>query len=567
MLRILFGYLIFSSLLFSTDDSLPTPPYSDLKSRDLSPSSSEAILAPNASIDDVVNAIKKIYETSPRRSAVEHLSSKLFEKLLESNDPETIIMTVIASASCHHPLSKDMCRLLLRSPYPVIQLSSIQALYALNTHEADDILIDALRSDFLLVRFEAAYILAKKRSPHAFYHIDALSQKIPPELKSYIPELFALEGSSLSIQRLKQFLVDPDESLVTETLLAIGRHKIFALSPHLVTFEAHSPALLEALSFSLQIVDSTASKERLKNLSIHQNPLVAIQASLSLVLLGETSYQSTIESYARQGNLFALCALSSCPSPSDSIQPKEKNSTFSMNQGLLLLSQKDKASLPYILSILSLSNETILSQAPSPGRSLSYLQTNNVSIFPQNIRPSLQEESLRIQEQILTSTIELDETAFLEIASHIFQEGYFELYPCLLELLANKQSDTSIDLLRQESIRLGAPYNRAYATLCLIKQHQLEIDTTTLLSILNLSREKSNQSWRFFLPWMDTNSNEEQRSFLQQATMSARLYIEALSTLAECGSPQAIEILVSELSLAPKKYLPFVVSALLHASL
>lgn len=565
--------LLFTTYCISNEQlAPPEPPFKDLKDHSLFPSTPDLLLTQASTIDEIVLSLKNLYsqpkESLPPRALVEGLSEKLFYKLFESNDPEIIIMTVVAAASCHHPLSKDMCRLLLHSPYPVIQLAAVQALGTLSTHEADFILVDALRSDFPLIRLEAAWALAKKRSPNAFYHIDALFSKMPPELRPYIPEAYALEGSSLSVQRLKQLLMDPDESLVIETLLAIGRHSILSLSDSLVSFESHSPPLLEALCFSLRIVDSTQSRERLKKLVSHPNALVSTQAALSLIALGEREYLSLVESQAHQGNLCAVYSLGTVASSLFYVQqPKNADTPLSINQGLSRLMHKDKQCLEVVRSLLTIPSDTILSMAVSPGKSLCHVEMHTSSIYPSHIRPTLEESSLRLQESIVSQTLELDEQSFLEVASYIFQEGCFTLYPCLLELLANKQSDGVISLLQKESVRVGAPFNRAYATLGLIKLHQKEIEPEEILSILNLSREKNVQSWRFFLPWSEVNSNEDDRSLLQQTTMSARLYIEALSTLAESGSPQAISLLVSEASLTPKKYLPFVVSALMHASL
>ena len=122
-----------------------------------------------------------------------------------------------------------------------------------------------------------------------------------------------------------------------------------------------------------------------------------------------------------------------------------------------------------------------------------------------------------------------------------------------------------IGLLQEESVRAGAPYNRAFATLGLIKIKN-EFKKKDLLPILELSREKKVQSWRFPVPWFDAAISEE-RMPLQATSMLAHLYIKSVATLAENGSPQAISILVEELSLAPQKYLPFVISALLYATL
>ncbi len=523
---------------------------------------------PSTTVDEIVTSIQKLQgqqETRRYRAHLEELASQLFQKLATSNEPDAVIMTLLAATSCHHPLSRTISKELINSDYPVIQLAAIQALSALNTTDADYILIEALRSDYPIIRLEAAWRIACKRSNDAFYHIDALSHKLPEGLLSYMPELFAIEGSSNSLHRLRQFLFDPDEEVVIETLIATGRHHITGMSDLLVGLSPHSPATQEALAYGLRATDSEEARAKLHQLATYDHPCVQIQAALSLVFLGETEYQSLITDLAKKGSPFAAAALGECPEPMTCFDLNDHSRAFQINIALSLLNQKDPGCLEQLKSILSIPDDQILMSSTSIGRSLAYWDITPSEAFEKEAWGMMKEQSLVAKESILVQALELNEASFDELATNLFEEQKVDLYPCLLQLLENQRSETSIALLRREANRIGAPFNRAFATLTLVRLG-IENDEAVLASILDFSRETDEQSWRPPLPWM-TFLHTDEKSSQQQAAATAKLYIETIESLAERGTPESIQILTSELNKSPKKYLPFIVASLLHATI
>jgi hypothetical protein len=444
-------------------------------------------------------------------------------------------------------------------------LAAVQALSALNTSDADYILTQALRSDYPVIRLEAGWRIASKRAHDAFFHIDALSHKLPDLFLPYMPELFAIEGSQSSLHRLRQLLFDPNEEVIIETLGAIGRHNISSISDLLESMEPHSPAVLEAQAFALRVCDSEAARTKLRKLATHTDSCVQIQAALSLIFLNETGYQSTIKELAKNGNLFAIAALGTCPEPMADRDHQDMSRAAQLNTALSLLSQKDARSVPELKALLSLPDDQMLYASPSVGHSLSYWDIVSIGAFDSELWPTMKEQSLVAKEALLIQTLELNGTSFEEVSTTVFSEGQVDLYPCLVQLLENQRSEATIALLRQEANRVGAPYNRAFALLTLVRLG-IETDEEELVNILNFSREKQDQPWRTPLPWMALFHLEE-KTTSQQAAATAQLYITTIETLAERGTPTSIEILTKELRQAPKKYLPFVVASLLHATL
>jgi hypothetical protein len=539
-----------------------------LTSHEITLGTESPIVFQTSTVEGIVASIQKLH-AQPNglryRSHLEELSSQLFHKLATSNDPDVVIMTLLATTSCHHPLSRTISHKLIRSEHPIIQLAAVQALSALNTSDADYLLIEALRSDYPAVRLEAAWRMATKRSNDAFYHIDALSHKLPEEFLQYLPELYAIEGSAHSLHRLRQLLFNPDDDVVIETLLAIGRHHITGLDDLLGTMAPHSPAITEAFAFALRVADSSQTRLTLHDLTRHDNACVRIQAALSLVFLGETEYQSIINDLAGEGNLFALAALGECLDPIIGVDCSHQTRTARINLALALLNRKDPSDMSQIKSLLATPEDQMLYTSLSIGGSLAYWDIAPVDAFDQSSRPMMMEQALQAKEAILVQACEMRESSFEDIAAALFTEQAVELYPCLLQLIENLRSEPAIALLRQEAHRVGAPFNRAFASLSLIRLG-IEEDEAALKATLDFSREREEQSWRPPLPWMTFLHTGETGS-QQQASSMAKLYIETVDTLAQRGTPESIRILIDELNCTPRKYLPFIVASLLHATM
>ncbi|MCL4552653.1 MAG: hypothetical protein M1305_03760, partial [Candidatus Marsarchaeota archaeon] len=260
-------------------------------------------------------------------------------------------------------------------------------------------------------------------------------------------------------------------------------------------------------------------------------------------------------------------ALGECPEPfSKNFLHSSFPKPFQLNIALSLLSQKQPSCVAQIKQLLLSPDDYVLTSSVSPGQSIGYWQLSPIESFDKELWPALHEQTLVAKEMVLADALDLDQDDFLDIASALFEGGKVELYPALLQMVTNQQSDKAIALLAKESNRLGGPYNRAFATLGLFRLGVEKEDKKLFLEILDLSREKEQQSWRFPLPWM-AYQQFDQKTPQQQAAASAKLYIETLETLASSASPEAVELLIEELDKAPPKYLPFVVTALLHTSL
>ncbi len=547
---------------------LPAPPYSDLTNTSIGLYDDAPISTPGATLKDTISSIKKLQaykDRSSYRTHLEELATEVFQKVATQNNPDAVIMTLMASTACHHPISNCLSKELVRSPHPIIQLCAVQALAQINTSQADTILCEALRSEYPMIRLEAAYKIACKRSKDSFFHLDALSYKLPEPLLPFMPELFAIEGSVGSIHRLQQFLYDKNEEVVIHTLLAIGEQHLTSYSDKLLAMNPHSPAVLEALAFALRTADQKSAIDKLRKMLCHQNSCVQIQAALSLIFLGDTSQQAHILRLANTGDLFAIEALSECPNADFFSLTTQKSKAFALNKAIAMLEQKDASCIEDIKKILSFDDDTALYRSPSNGYTRTYWDAAPLASFDKDQRPLLYEQSLSCKESILAQTLELHEQAFFDLASYIFENRLVPLYPCLIDLLQNQESESGIELLQMESQRIGAPYNRTFAKLALYRLG-VERDETCLGQILDFARQKDDRPWRFPVPWASF-TRQEDRGKEQQTNANARLYIDALQALAQSSSEKSISLLVSELDKAPTPYIPFVCAALLQATM
>jgi hypothetical protein len=380
-----------------------------------------------------------------------------------------------------------------------------------------------------------------------------------------MPELFAIEGSPKSMNRLQQLLYDENEEVVVRTLLAIGSQHLTTFSDRLLSLTAHSPAVAESLAFALRVADQKKAIDTLKKLAQHPNACVQIEAALSLIFLGETYYQDLIVRLANTGDLFAIEALSECSNTDFFSLVRRNTKSFELNRAVAMLQQKDASCLEDVKAILARDDHTVLFSSPSIGSTRAHWDLAPIESFDAQTQPMLHEQSLLSKEQILVSSLELHERAFFDLASFIFEHQIISLYPCLTDLLYNQESDISIELLKAESYRVGAPYNRAFAKLALYRLG-IEKNEEPLEQILEFTRKKEDRPWRFPVPWA-SSARQEDRGKEQQTNVNARLYIDTMQALAQSSSERAIAILVAELDKAPTPYIPFVCAALLHATM
>ena len=149
---------------------------------------------------------KKIEESIDRYRDLAHLSGRhdfellqqmgfiLLQKGIQSEDPQSFLMTLFGAGLSNTSWALEILEKGLNHPDPQIQLLSLNFIAKQEDDRSHDLLNEAMNSDFLATRMEAAFHLARKKHPHAVGQIEGLMFRLPPVFKAYFPPLFALIG-------------------------------------------------------------------------------------------------------------------------------------------------------------------------------------------------------------------------------------------------------------------------------------------------------------------------------------------------------------------------------------
>lgn len=428
---------------------------------------------------------------------------------------------------------------------PEVQLAALSVLASLNTDHSHLLMEQAMRSDYLVVRLEAAYLLAQRGGRAAFTHIDTLLLKVPPELRPFFAELFALEASGPSITALKHLLFDADVAVRSEAIRAVAATVRDDLFPEVYCLSKEPSALQqEACAYAFGAFLDERATEILRQMVASGTPPVALSASYSLALLGHSEFQSYIESQASQSNLFAIQLLGRLPGTEKllvgSLQSPDVN--VRVNAVLALLKKRDSRCLEVLARILIDSHKDYAYQLIySPARSLSAWKVVPSSSCQKAQQPYFFEISLRLREDLLSSALELSELDFLTLAHLIFERQQHDLIPHCVRLLQNLNSEAAIDLLKEHEEKVGAPFVRAWCRLALFRMNEPGPYEESVRLLVEDNQDEEVFQSRPFLPW-SVRADEGKYSLTFEE--SARLLIESFEALAKKQDEKGIEALL-----------------------
>jgi HEAT repeat protein len=353
------------------------------------------------------------------------------------------------------------------------QMIALNFLSSLNDDRIDDLLNKAMSSDFVPIRLEAAYHMAKRKHPNALGQIESLMYKLPAFVKPYFPTLLAALGSNEAIKTLKVFLNDANPDVRIETILNLAHQNrddmLTFIKKRAIT---SSVAEKEAICFALSSLKDTSSIEILKKMSLIEVENVKVQALRSLYLLGDQSAKEKLFDEAKKQSLFAISILSEIEGSEDLLYDltKSNNALVELNSAISLYKRKDRRSLK-LLKTIFIDKEKDLAFSPflSSGRTMMYIKTLPKAlgrIKESNVDLSV---SLNIKNILLKESIEYNEDDFLKIASTIIDNNQLDLVPLLITLLENKKSTKVISYLKHLSKTSLTPLIKDYANLSLYR--------------------------------------------------------------------------------------------------
>ena len=498
---------------------------------------------------------------------LEHLAIAILEQGSRSDDPQLQLLSIFASSLAGVSSSYDILDAGISSNNMQTQLAALQFLARMQDDQIDQLLHKAMASEFLYTRLEAAYILAAKKSRSATGQIEALMHKLPPQMRFFFPELFAMIGTTDSIGILRHMMDDRFHGIRIEAILSAARHGRDDLLPAIRSCSTHiDVAEQEACATALGHLKDSSSIKRLKKLSNTPTESVQLAALRSLYSLGDETAKEKILVKAREKNLFAITMLADISGSEETLISlvKEENISIRFNAALSLLKRKDPRAAIYIREFLIADSRDLGFQPQtSIGNSLKTWKV--ISSTQQHAKESyydLMALTISVRESILRDSLELPEESFLKIARLILETKQNELIPLLVSLLENQKSPEGIELLKVKSQTAGAPLIRAYCNLALFRLKEAGPYEDNLKKWVLSKKSHELIQFRPSLPWAARLSESK---FELTPEESSSLLIESYQVLAERHDEKSIDFLLSTLQEGDNKNLPVLAGILLRA--
>ena len=400
----------------------------------------------------------------------------LMKKGIDTNDIETQLLSIFGSGIAQSKHSLEIIEKGLQSNDAQVQLVALHFLSQYPEDRVDNLLIQAMSSDYLQIRVEAAYILASRKHPSAVGQIESLMQKLPYFFRPYFPKLFAISGTAEATASLKKLMSDPYPITRVQAIISAALTNRDDLIDLIRKAASHTNIAEQEISaFALGILKDSKSYKVLKHLSKSPDQNVRLAAYKSLYSLGETSYGDKIKKMALGLNVFAINALAEVENSENTLLVLCKSTNFQVriNAMLSLLKRKDSRCVGFLKEFFVSDTKDIAYQI---SHSLGYAHSaiKPISSSSQRLKdPTLDLSlSLNLKQAYLREVLELEEGALLEVARFIFSNSQNNLVPLLVSLLENKQSPATILLLKEYTKKAGAPFIRDYCHLALFRMNE-----------------------------------------------------------------------------------------------
>lgn len=406
---------------------------------------------------------------------LQNMGKILLEEGAQSDDAECQLMAIFGAGVAKSHALIGVLEKGIASKEIKIQLAALNFLSKLQEDEADDLLIRALSSPFLLVRLEALYQLAEKKEEAVIEHLDALLVKVPHEVAVVFPQILTPLETPAATRRIRHFLSDSSLDVRVGAILSIAESKRDDLLPHIRSLALHPEfAQQEAAAYALGILKDQSSLPLLRTLATRNDVHVQLAAYHSLYLLGEEDALKSIEALAAQRNLFAIALLGNFETDLRSSilgeLSRDVDPSVRINALYALLRNKDARCVPGLTEILIRDDKDLgFMPQSTPGRSLTAIRVVSSASAHAKTNPTLLAKTLNVREVVLRKTLELSDDDFLKVASVVLEKRQFDLIPNLVELLQNQQSEKAIALLKKHQQRAGIPLIRHYCNLALFR--------------------------------------------------------------------------------------------------
>lgn len=468
-----------------------------------------------------------------------------------SVDPEQQLISIYGSGIAGINASIDILEAGILSPHPQTQMAAIQFLGRLQDDRSDELLTRAMASDFLFTRMEAAQQLAVRKSRSAVGQIESLMYRIPPQLRFFFPQFFALIGTSDAISVLRHLMDETGDLTRIEAILSAARFGRDDLLPAIRARATHPfIAEQEACAAAIGLLKDSQSIPLLKTLTKSSAVNVQLAALYSLHQLGDEFAKKEILELAKKENPFAIAVCGNIAGSDEILSSlaKSDNLQVRFNAVFALLQRRDPRCLAGLREFLLRDSRDLGFQPQfTVGNSLmSWKVIPSATQHQQADGYDLSTLSLNVREYLLRLAIELPVDNFLSLANYLFDSRQTDLIPLLTTLLENVQTPSAISLLQHQAQTAGAPLIRSYCNLSLFR---LQIAGPYEQSLLSwISQKKNTEMIRFrpMLPW-NVRISEKSNPFELTPDENSRLLIECYQAFTQQHNEQSVDILLEGL--------------------
>jgi len=498
------------------------------------------------------NEIEKAFSQYQKVINSESLDLEILQKMClillkngaKSQDVQIQRLSIFGAGISASNMSLDILEMGLKSSILETQLLSLHFISLLNDDKTDKLLNIAMRSDFLPTRLEAAYHMALRKHPHAIGQIESLMFRLPPFLKPFFPQLFALIGTDDATKYLLRFLNDPNPDVRLETILSITnlnrddlliyiRKKI----PNSTTAEK------EAICHALSTLKDSSCNNELQKLAKSNIDNIKLAALKALYHLGDHSKKEEIEKLALSENLFAISILKEISDSNKTLYKllNSKNKLVRINAALSLLKLKDSKCLDILSNILITdAKDTTLEPFMSIGRTMMYFKVVPLAVY--RIKNIKEDPSLMIRESILKEALELNEDDFFKLIQIIFESKQNDLIPMSITLLENLSSPKIIDFLKQKAKHSNIPLIRDYANLSLYRLKQEGTYEEYISNWIKHQNQENSIELNLSMPDKKDKKNENIYSLTKEET--TRLLLDMYIAIASKQDETSLKLII-----------------------
>jgi len=404
---------------------------------------------------------------------LEDLGVTILQQGVAHKDPEAVMLALFGAGISLNEKVQPLLSQALASSNPRMQLIALNFLTRWQDDYTDTYLTLALRSNYLLIRLQAAAKMAEWQHRQAVMQLESLMCKLDTELHAVLPQLFSIIHDTAASKALRKLLNSSAMDVRVEAIRCVAKAKRDDLLSKIRSMATHTKlAELEACCTALGMFQDEASFPQLQAYAASSDPYVRLAAAMSLYSLGRKEYVSVIIEMAKSGDLYAITALGMVEGGQDVLAELQNacDMQIRLNATLGLLEKRDPRCLRCLKDFLIKDHRDLgfLPQS-SPGKSFHCLKAVPSATQNFNDSPTDHELSLSLREDILMQTIDLPEREFLSVVEMILSCRQNDLLATAMRLLEQKHSPEAITLLKKYQQCAGAPLLRNYCNLTLMR--------------------------------------------------------------------------------------------------